>query len=434
MAKKETRTQNRLSFKKNAYRKVQSEAQKKSRRKKRIAAVVVVAAVIAGGLYYLFGGEAPQQTGTMATGQQYTAVIQRGTLYTFGSNDFGQLGLGSAVTDNSASPVATLQQDVVKVACGFNTTYAITSDGTLYGWGANEYAQLGNGTTEHSSEPVKILEDVVEAAAGTGHVLAVTADGSVYAWGSNEGNAVGEGYGDLDSATEDAVKCQSTPVKIMDGARSVSAGNQTSFVITEDNTLYAWGLDQNYQLGMEPDAKEKTKYYTAGYVSEPTKLLEDVIVVSAGRHLTSMALTADGTVYAWGNNASGAVGCSEDLQDEDGFVKEPVAVLDGCAAIAAGNGHSLAIKENGDLYAWGTNAYKQLGLASVDHPDTDNPYQSVPKKVRGGVAEVAANGMHTIIRTRHGSLITFGNNALGQCGTGSFTPTEEQAKLAIVGK
>ena len=71
--------------------------------------------------------------------------------------------------------------------------------------------------------------------------------------------------------------------------------------------------------------------------------------------------------------------------------------------------------------------------SGLDKPDTDNPYQTTPKKVRGGVAEVASNGMHTIIRTKHGSLITFGNDAMGQCGTGSFKPTEDGAKLAIVG-
>ena len=277
------------------------------------------------------------------------------------------------------------------------------------------------------------MDNVADVAAGTGHVLAVTTDGSVYAWGSNEANAVGEGYGDVDSDTEDPVKCQSSPVKIMDNARSVSAGNQTSYVVTSDNVLYVWGLDQYYQLGMEPDSEETTKYYTAAYVKEPTKLLDDVAEVSAGRHMSALALTTDGTVYAWGNNVSGAVGCGEDEQSEDSFVKEPVAVLDGCAAIASGNGHSLAIKKNGDLYAWGSNAYQQLGLDSVDKPDTDNPYQTTPKKVRGGVAEVASNGMHTIIRTKHGSLITFGNDAMGQCGTGSFKPTEDGAKLAIVG-
>lgn len=433
MARKAKQTKNGLTFKKDKYRQMQSEAQKKSRRRKRIAYAVAAAAVVVGVLYYIFGGAAPHQTDTLATGQQYTAVIQRGKLYTFGSNNFGQLGLGSEVTDNYASPMAAIQQDVVKVACGFNTTYVITSDGTLYGWGANEYAQLGDGTTTHSSEPVKIMDDVVDVAAGTGHVLAITSDGSVYAWGSNECNAVGEGYGDIDSATEDPVKCQSSPVKVMDDGRSVSAGNQTSYVVKNDNSLYVWGLDQYYQLGMEPNAEEETKYYTAGYVEEPTKLMDDVAEVSAGRHMSAMALKTDGTVYAWGNNTSGAVGCGEDKQDEDGFVKEPVQVLDGCAAIASGNGHSLAIKTNGDLYAWGNNAYKQLGLDSVDHPDTDNPYQTTPKKVRGGVAEVASNGMHTIIRTKHGSLITFGNDAMGQCGTGAFKPTEEGAKLAIVG-
>jgi alpha-tubulin suppressor-like RCC1 family protein len=146
-----------------------------------------------------------------------------------------------------------------------------------------------------------------------------------------------------------------------------------------------------------------------------------------------MALTEDGTVYAWGNNVSGAVGCDTELEDEDGYVEEPTVVLEDCAAIAAGNGHSLAIKNNGDLYAWGNNTYQQLGLSSVDNPDEDSPYQSTPAKVRGGVAEVAANGMHTIIRTRHGSLITFGNNAFGQCGNGAIQDSVEKATLAIVG-
>lgn len=376
-----------------------------------VLAVIIVACV--GILYYLFGGASAKENTTLASGQQFSMFIQRGTLYACGMNKSGQLGTGQ--TDDCYNVPVKVMDNVKLAAGGYDTAFAVTKDGTLYGWGGNAYGQLADGSFENSSTPVEIMQDVTDVAAGNGHVLAITSDGSVYSWGDNSYNLVGQS----DSKNADGIDCQTEPVKIMEDAIDVSAGEQTSFVVTSDGTLYGWGLDQNGQIGVaEADSTSDDK---APYQSEPAVILENVKKVSAGRYMHSLALTNDGEVYAWGNNLNGAVGA---VSTGDGNIvyNEPVKVLDDCVDVAAGSGHSLALKKNGDLYAWGSQQYNQIGVKFVNHQTEldDYYYQSEPVKVSSGISEMVTNGMHNIIRTKHGTLKTWGNNSLGQCGNHTF--------------
>jgi alpha-tubulin suppressor-like RCC1 family protein len=396
----------------------------RQRRRVLISVLAVIVIAVVGILYYLFGGASPKESTTLASGQQFSMIVQRGTLYTCGMNKSGQLGNGQ--TEDCYNVPVKVMDDVQKVAAGYDTAFAITKDGTLYGWGGNAYGQLADGTFENSNTPVEIMQDVTEVAAGNGHVLAITSDGSVYSWGENTYNLIGQS----NAENADGVACQTEPVKIMDNGMDVSAGEQTSFVVTTDGVLYGWGLDQNGQIGIaEADSVGDDK---AVYQAEPTVILENVKKVSAGRYLHTLALTNDGEVYAWGNNLNGAVGAASQ-ESGDAVYSEPVKVLEDCVDIAAGSAHSLALKKNGDLYAWGSQRYNQIGVKVVDH-QTDLEayyYQSKPVKVCSGVSEIASNGMHSILRTRHGTLKTWGNNTLGQCGNHGFDNVTLPAEITI---
>lgn len=385
----------------------------RQRRRVLLSVLAVIAIACVGILYYLFGGAAAKESTTLASGQQFSMFIQRGTLYTCGMNKSGQLGTGQ--TDDCYSVPVKVMDNVETAAGGYDTAFAITKDGTLYGWGGNDCGQLADGSFTDSSTPVEIMQDVTAVAAGNGHVLAITTDGSVYSWGDDTYNLIGQS----DSENPEGVACQTKPVKVMEDAVSVSAGEQTSFVVTSDGTLYGWGLNQNGQIGVaEADSVSDEKVV---YQSEPAVILENVKKVSAGRYLHTLALTNDGEVYAWGNNLNGAVG-AQSSADGDIVYSEPVKVLEDCVDVAAGSTHSLALKKNGDLYAWGSQKYNQIGVKVVNHQTEldDYYYQTVPIKVCGGVSEMATGGMHCIIRTKHGTLKTWGNNTLGQCGNHSF--------------
>lgn len=422
---KAKKTKNGIRVSKNDKRREKFEQEHlRERRRVLISVLAVIAVACIGILYYLFGGASAKENTSFACGQQFSMIVRRGTLYTCGMNKSGQLGTGQA--DDCYNIPVKVMDEVKTVAGGYDTAFAVTKDGTLYGWGGNQYGQLADGTFENANTPVEIMSDVTAVAAGNGHVLAITTDGSVYSWGDNSYNLVGQS----DCENADGVPCQSKPVKIMDHGVNVSAGEQTSFVVTEDGVLYGWGLDQNGQIGVaEADSESEEK---VAYQSEPAEILTDVKKVSAGRYYHTLALKNDGTVYAWGNNLNGAVG-AQSKSDGDTVFSEPVQVLEDCVDISAGSSHSLALKSNGELYAWGSQLNLQIGVENVDHQSNldDYYYQSRPVKVCSGVSQMATGGMHSILSTKHGTIKTWGNNTLGQCGNHDFENVQLPTQINI---
>jgi alpha-tubulin suppressor-like RCC1 family protein len=119
----------------------------------------------------------------------------------------------------------------------------IKSNGTVWGWGSNNYGQLGNGTTATSSVQTQVsgLTNAVSVAAGASHTLALKSDGTVWSWGYNSNGQLGDG----------TTVNKSTPVQVsgLSGAVSVAAGGNTSYAIKSDGTVWAWGYNNYGQLG-----------------------------------------------------------------------------------------------------------------------------------------------------------------------------------------
>ena len=143
---------------------------------------------------------------------------------------------------------------------------AITSDGSLWIWGANHMGQLGDGTTEDSLEPLKIMDDVVDVSLGDFETAAVTEDGSLWMWGGDETNLEHK--------------------EIMDNVVDVELGAGHCAAITEDGSLYMWGFNYFGQVG---DGTIEDR-------DEPIKIMDDVVDVATSFG-TTLAVTADGTVW-----------------------------------------------------------------------------------------------------------------------------------------
>jgi hypothetical protein len=121
------------------------------------------------------------------------AVKDDGSLWAWGSNSQGMLGVGGGADSVTPLQVSDLSS-VEAIATGGYHSLALLDDGSLWAWGDNGYGQLGDGTTTDSSSPVEVgggLSGVAAIAAGQRYSVALLDDGSVYAWGSNEYGQLG---------------------------------------------------------------------------------------------------------------------------------------------------------------------------------------------------------------------------------------------------
>ena len=177
----------------------------------------------------------------VSVGDVHTMAIKiDGSLWAWGYNEHGELGDGTM--EYMDSPVK-IMDGVTQVSAGFGHTMAIKIDGSLWAWGRNEHGGLGDGTRENRYSPVKIMDGVVQVSAGgdyaAGFTMAIKNDGSLWAWGYNRDGELGDG------TTEHSY----SPVKIMDGVVQVSAGARHTIAIKSDGSLWAWGYSVRGQIG-----------------------------------------------------------------------------------------------------------------------------------------------------------------------------------------
>ena len=236
---------------------------------------------------YLNIAQSPIQIGsdtwtTMYTGDYHTLAIKSdGTLWACGYNEYGQLGLGytTPATLPLVDPVTFFTQvgidtDWESVSGGYSHSVAIKTDGTLYAWGYNDNGVLGVGSTAHHiNYPTQVGTDAnwSSVTAAERHILALKSDGTLWAWGWN---------GDGQLGTFDAVTPVTSPVQIgTDTWTSISTGFKHTIGVKSDGTLHAWGYNFYGQLGIN----NQTQMYTPTPVGTDTNWAS----VSAGRYFST---------------------------------------------------------------------------------------------------------------------------------------------------
>ena len=308
-----------------------------------------------------------------ASGWEHSYVIlPDGSLWGTGANVRGLLGDGTE-TDR-CSPVW-IMDDVAAIDFGSQRGMAIRTDGSLWGWGTNGHGQLGDGSTETRTTPVPIMDEVVAVSVSSRsrNTMAIRADGSLWAFG--------ESY-------------RAVPVRILDDVVSVSTGTEFAMAIRTDGSLWGWDSRRRPGVGIT-EARP-----------EPVMILEDVTAVSTGDWHT-MALSADGTLWAWGSNYQGQLG---DGTTEGRY--NPVRIMDEVIAISAVGATSHAIRADGTLWAWGSNRHGQVGDGTMES-------RSAPVMVLEDVVAVSGGSSHTLAIRADGSLWAWGSNSRGQLGDGT---------------
>lgn len=297
----------------------------------------------------------------VALGNRHTAALAwDGKLYSWGANDFGQLGSGDFVSSlrpiEITAPSEWSGRSIIGLSAGDNFTIALLSDGTVWGWGDNSRGQLGadpaiimctNSPIEIEVDPTNIVSNIV---AGPMHCIALTTAGEVWTWGDNRLGQLGNNTSSFSSSSAQLM----LPGSLL--AVDLAAGREHCGVSLEDGTIAIWGSNESGQLGVGDNIP----------VESPTVLadLADVIDVKFGDFF-SIALCETGEVYIWGANWAGQLG-------DDGLAENssiPVLATIGTSdivQISAGRDHAFLVDANSVVYAWGDNSHGQLGDVGQD--------------------------------------------------------------------
>jgi uncharacterized repeat protein (TIGR01451 family) len=273
-------------------------------------------------------------------------------------------------------------------------TAAAQSSGTVCAWGLNDYGQLGIGNYNNSTLPVPIsgLSGIIALAAGSVHSLALKSDGTVWAWGENSFGQLGIGGYSVS---------RNTPVQVsgLSGIVAIAAGAAHSLALKSDGSVWAWGSNYVSQLGLAHPAPNS--------VDTPVQVpgLSGAVAIASG-YDHGLAVTSDGSVWAWGNNPTGNLGTGSTV----GFVRPPARVqsLSQVISVAAGDGQSLALKSDGTVWLWGSSF---MGGGKV------------PVQISGlsSVVGVASGDRHVLAWTTNGIVWAWGLNHFGQLGNGTLS-------------
>lgn len=332
------------------------------------------------------------------------ALDDQGRVYAWGDNSVGILGVDTS-TSYSSTPVQISVTGVKfkAVSAGFDHALAISSDGKVYAWGNNDNGQLGNENYRNHSTPTLVTglesKNIVAVSAGKRFSLALSEDGKVYAFGLNDSLQLGID-GESESATPTLISALSTVF-----ITRIKAGIASASAIDADGKLYLWGENGQSQLGGEDGADMLPTLFTT------SKTTEQMITSAFGTEY-SATLLADGTVGFMGKNKYGQYGnTATDSNPSAVFKITDTSALQVTSLAAAGT-QTVLLGLDGTVYTAGQ-------VLGSDDPSEQNltftPFfanqDSAPRA--GAIAAGYVNGAFI---AQDGSVWTWGDNSLGQLG------------------
>lgn len=338
---------------------------------------------------------------SIAAGEMHTcALLQDGSVWCWGNNSMGQIGDGTRKDRYAPVRVEALGTGVRELAVGALHACALRKDDTLWCWGDNASGQLGEEPSSAKLSPVRvsgiITRDAVALTAGVHHTCLLDKKGRAFCWG---GVKTPESTG---QETVSPMKALQLEIDAPTGRwAQLSVGNRFGCGRTTAGLVYCWGEGRLGQLGSGRLTDEPSPV-------QVISLSGDVVDVKAGENF-ACALSRQGSISCWGDNASGQVGILPAAHRE-----KPVLVRSAASfsRVFAGFDRTCALDVRQNAWCWGDNMAGQLG-------DGTSTARELPVMVPlSGVREVALGALHTCFLTADGRIFCTGDNAEGQLGTG----------------
>ena len=282
------------------------------------------------------------------------AIKSDGTVWAWGDNYSGALGDGTNNDSNIPVAVSLLTNVTAISAGGGNFSLALKNDGTVWSWGSNYKGQLGVGTTLNTNIPTKIpwLSGIVKISAGGDHSMALKNDGTVWTWGYNQHGQLGNG---LMMPNSIGIGLDSNiPVQVsgISNIISISAGHLMSYALRDDGKVFSWGQNVYGQLG----DGTTTRAHTPVLLS-----LSNVQAIEAGGS-HCLFLLDNSNLMSVGQNVNGQLGNGTTTPFSTPN-SSPIQVnsISGVTEISAGGGTSIAKKSDGSIWMWGDNSDGRFG-------------------------------------------------------------------------
>ena len=344
-----------------------------------------------------------------AGGSHSLILTEKGEVYSFGSNNFGQLGINNFI--NRDTPISVMN-NIVQVSAGGTHSLLLDAEGNVWSFGSNQFGQLGLGDIQYKNTPTLIpqLTDIIYISAGRYHSLAVNSSGRVYSFGYNFEGQLGIKEFNIDTKI---------PILIPDlyDIIQVSGGDSHSLALDSKGDVYAFGSNQSGQLG--PIYHE---FPSLNNLKDVNKILHlsDIVQVSAG-HNHSLVLDNKRRVYAFGENFTRQLTNSRNFVIDRYYTGKPGELeyfreYQDIISISAGGDFSLLINVDKEILSFGRNRFGQLG-----HGYAHNTGISSPTQIYGmsNIEEISAGHDHSLALDSKGNVYSFGVNNKGQLGLGN---------------
>ncbi|XP_036161806.1 X-linked retinitis pigmentosa GTPase regulator isoform X2 [Myotis myotis] len=343
----------------------------------------------------------------LGMGEPEEVVPDSGAVFTFGKTKFAE---------NTPSKFWFKNDVPTFLACGDEHTAVITGNKKLYMFGSNNWGQLGLGSKSAVCKPtcVKALkpEKVKHVACGRNHTLVSTEGGKVYAVGGNNEGQLGLGDTE-DRNTFHLIEFFTSQHQF----KQLSAGSNTSAALTEDGKLFMWGENSEGQIGLNNVCNV--------YFPHEVTVGKPIAWISCG-YYHSAFVTMEGELYTFGEPEYGKLGLPKQLLMNHKVPQLVPGIPEKVIQVACGGGHTVVLTEKA-VYTFGLGQFGQLGLGTFIFETAEPKIMESVKDHK--ITYISCGENHTALITDIGRMYTFGDGRYGKLGLGmenftnQFVPT-----------